>query len=205
MLYLKKEIPESGVLAIWKMDETVEELMAGLSSDSLGIVQPISKIRLAEQLTVRFLLKELLGEEKEISYTSSGRPFLNDGSFHLSISHTKDYVAVVLDREARVGVDIEKFSDKIKTVRSRIVSGNEYIDPDNELVHLLLHWSAKETMFKILDKRGVDFLHHLQVMPFKPESEGCFETREERTRHKYRFLMDYQVFPDFVLVYSLLK
>ena len=52
--------------------------------------------RRLEWLAVRVLLYTLSGEEKEIAYHPSGKPYLADDSASLSISHTKGYVAVVL-------------------------------------------------------------------------------------------------------------
>ena len=51
--------------------------------------------RRLEWLAVRVLLYTLSGEEKEIAYHPSGKPYLADDSASLSISHTKGYVGVV--------------------------------------------------------------------------------------------------------------
>jgi len=42
------------------------------------------------------------------------------------------------------------------------------LDKEHEEVHLLLHWSAKESMFKILDEQDIDFKTCLHVNPFNP-------------------------------------
>ena len=66
--------------------------------------------RRLEWLAVRVLLYTLSGEEKEIAYHPSGKPYLADDSASISISHTKGYVAVALGLPGReVGVDIEQY------------------------------------------------------------------------------------------------
>ena len=153
MLHSKEYITQSTLIGVWKIEETRSELLAYLSNHEwLDNIRSIkSESRVLEILAARVLLKELTGEEKEVYYNASGKPFLVDGSYHISVSHTRKYVAVVINKEEPVGLDIEYISDKIRRVRSRVVAPNEYIDTNNELVHLLLHWSAKEAMFKFLD------------------------------------------------------
>ena len=85
------------LLGIWKSDETTEQLLASLEHkdwyrEKLAV---LSEKRKHEWLSVRVLLKALCGEEKEIAYYSSGRPYLKDGSRYISISHTRGYVAEV--------------------------------------------------------------------------------------------------------------
>lgn len=66
------------LLGIWKSDETTEQLLASLEHkdwyrEKLAV---LSEKRKHEGLSVRVLLKALCGEEKEIAYYSSGRPYL---------------------------------------------------------------------------------------------------------------------------------
>lgn len=202
MLYLKKYITESTLIGVWKIEESREQLLAMLSCQ--GWVAHISSIksesRVLEILAARILLKELIGEEKEVYYTNSGKPFLTDKSFHISVSHTKGYVAVAVNKEKGIGLDIEQISEKIKRVQSRIVSDKEYIDPQNELIHLLLHWSAKEAMFKFIDREGVNFLDNLFVDKFTPAQEGYFCASETRTKERNRFKACYQIENEFIIV-----
>lgn len=202
MLYYKKYISETTLIGIWRIDESKEELLSFLNNkDPLdSILSMKSDIRILEMLAGRVLLKELLADEKQICYTPSGKPYLEDGSFHISVSHTQKYVGVAVDSVNPLGLDLEQIGDKIKRVRSRVISDREYINPDNEVIHLLLHWSAKEAMFKHLDEEGVNFLHHLFVEPFTPEHSGYFSASEARTDKKFDFDAYYEVNEEFVLV-----
>ena len=207
MLYLRKNISKNTILGIWRMDESLDDLYSMLDrKDWLTTVEPIKSLsRKREMLATRVLLKELLGEEKQISYHNSGKPYLADQSNEISISHTRKYVAVVLDQSHTVGLDIEQLSDKIFRVKDRVIAKGDYIDPDNEQVHLLLHWSAKEAMFKYLDAEGVDFRTNLHIKDFKPEREGIFEASESKTAKGQTFDAHYLVDTEFVLVCLLEK
>jgi phosphopantetheinyl transferase len=100
--------------------------------------------RQSEWLTVRVLLKNLLGEEKQILYTDSGKPYLADSSYFISISHTQGHVAVALDEKDPVAIDIEHISPRVERIRSRFMSEaeEENLSNTHPLLHLLLHWSA---------------------------------------------------------------
>lgn len=201
MLYKKQNISDSTLLGIWKIEESKEELLSILDinsciDDTLSIK---SQSRVLEKLAVQFLIKELCGEQKEFAYYPSGQPYLTDHSHHIGISHTRGYVAVILDKESKVSIDIEQITDKVKRVQSRLISENEYIDSSQELVHLLLHWSAKETMYKILGRVDVDFLKDLYIKPFTPLLEDALKGRDEKTDRDFQ--IHYQVTTDFVLTY----
>ncbi len=68
---------------------------------------------------------------------------------------------------------------------------------------LLLHWSAKETIFKCLNASEVDFRGHMRILPFAVNESGIFSAEEYRTVEKRRFAIHYYLFPDFVLTLSL--
>lgn len=203
MLYRKEILSSTTLFAIWKMEESKEELLNSLSRHDwlADTLQMKSEERIKERLAVRVLLKELLGQESEISYFPSGKPYLEEHSFNIGISHTKGYVALILSREKKVSIDIENKSDRILKLERRIVSEKEFIDTDNNLIHLLLHWSAKESVFKVMDEEGVDFLDHLRVDNFTPEVKGFFVLKELKSRLKCQYLVSYEIFSDFVLTY----
>lgn len=202
MLYYKEYITDSTLLGIWKIEETSEELFSLLAHYEWiqNIYTVKAESRVLEILSTRILIKALTGEEKEVRYNTTGRPFLADESYHMSVSHTKGYVAVAINKEKPIGLDVEYISEKIRRVQSRLISDKEYIDKDNELTHLLLHWSAKEAMFKYLDAEGVDFRKNLFVSKFTPEEKGTFNAKETRSPQHTEFKAYYKVEKEFVLV-----
>lgn len=200
MLYFTKKIG-STLLGIWKIEEPRDILLEMLRhKEWLGDILSIkAENRILEKLAIRALLKNLLGEEKLIAYHSSGCPYLADGSWNVAISHTTGYAAVALNKQSGVGVDIERLSDRVRRVRPRLIRGDEYVDPNKEIEHLLLHFSAKESMFKLLESEGVGFLEHLRVKPFEVKDEGFFQMTETRSEKQSLFDVYYRVEQDFVL------
>ena len=78
---------------------------------------------------------------------------------------------------------------------------------------ILLHWSAKEAVFKILDEEGIDFRENLTVqnlscpaMPDHTEAEGDFSLYYHLSDGKTgTFPVHYETTADFVLTYAFRK
>lgn len=209
MPVFKQYIGESCRWGVWRVSETLEELFALLPRKEkyrAAARQFAADARRSEWLAVRVLLYKMLGEEKEICYHTGGKPYLADGSASISISHTKGYVAVILGMPGReVGIDIEYYGERVRKVAHRFMRGDEKtaLFRDTETWSLLLHWSAKETMFKCMNASGVDFREHLRILPFTVDEQGVFSAEEYRTAEKRNFSIHYYLFPDFVLTLSL--
>lgn len=202
-IYKEKDL----TVGVWKVDETVEQLRSMFHHFSIyeeGFSRFSSKKRQQEWLAIRVLLKELCGEEKEIMYHPSGKPYLKDGSACISFSHTHGYVAVALHPFAEVGVDIEQYGTRVQRVASRFIREDERVsvEAEDEVYVLLLHWSAKETMFKLMEEEAVDFIEHLRIVPFQPKESGVFEAYEYRSGRDRKFFLHYDTHPDYVLTYA---
>jgi len=195
------------ILAVVPLQEDSESLLSRLSDKEkyLPVIERMIENRKREWLTIRVLLKELIGEEKEILYNSIGKPYLSDNSFYISISHTKGYAALILNRENKVAIDIERITPKVENIRKRFVNDEEEnaLSQLNERIHLLLYWSAKESLFKWLGLEDVNFKTDFHISPFEPvlgEWSG-FEAYETRTEQRNCFKIKYYVHEDYVLTY----
>ena len=159
MLYFDKQF-EGWRIAIWHVTEDVEELLGMLPDDESIRDEAYERFhsqgRILEWTAVRVLLYTMLGRQVPISYDEAGAPHLPAYErMDISISHTKGYVSVALAEVGEIGIDIEVLSERVRRVKSRFVRDDEQADT---LVAMLLHWSAKETAFKVLHRTKVDFL-----------------------------------------------
>ena len=198
------------VVGVWKVEETIGQLRSMFKDFSLyesDLQKFKAEKRQLEWLAVRVLLKELLGEEKVIDYLPSGKPFLKDRSACVSFSHTCGYVAVAVHPTKEVGIDIEQYGNRVSRLASRFVREDEMqsVRAGNEIYALLLHWSAKETMFKLMNQSDVDFLDHLHILPFIPTELGEMEAVEYRTDLHQTFQISYYTHSDYVLTFACLK
>ncbi|MCQ2218102.1 MAG: 4'-phosphopantetheinyl transferase superfamily protein [Paludibacteraceae bacterium] len=208
MLFSKEHFDDGSILALWKMEESEEELLAYFDIRQEEYRQYISKFpfkkRRQEFLTSRVMLKVLTGCENEIQHDEDGKPSIEGNPMKISISHTSGYLAILLHSNAIVGIDIEQKRDKIFRVKNRFLSEFELANTnkENEMDHLLLQWSAKESMFKMMNQRDIDFQTDLHIEPFLMNDSGIFYGYETKTEEKIRFELSYRIYEEFVMVWG---
>lgn len=206
MLIRREHTDNGGLLGIWHMEESKEELLSLLPTnmriEAIEHIHTIrSEARTIEWLSTRLLLYRLLNEEKTILNKTDGKPYLKDESFHISISHTKNYAALYLHLNRPVGIDIETRSERVTRVAHKFIGENEYIDTTQKTIHLLLHWSAKESMFKLMEENEIDFNHHLHLRPFTPQLKGTISAKETKSELQRQFNIQYEVHSEYVLTW----
>lgn len=125
--------------------------------------------RQRELTAVRALLFCALNREIDILYDQYGKPYLADFSYHISISHTSRWVALILHTTKQVGIDIETIAERVAKVRTKFLSPaeNQGILPHNYAT-LTTYWCAKEAVYKWYGKKGVDFASHLKIQATPP-------------------------------------
>ena len=60
-----------------------------------------------------------------IKIADTRKPFLADEAFHFSISHCGEYVAAIVSKTNRVGVDIEVISEKVVRIKDKFLKREE--------------------------------------------------------------------------------
>ncbi|MCQ2349858.1 MAG: 4'-phosphopantetheinyl transferase superfamily protein [Paludibacteraceae bacterium] len=208
MLILNEKINDNAILAMWKVEESVEELLSMLfnrEEHRAAISKMGAEKRQKEYLVSRVMLNAVLNDDKTIAYHPNGAPYITDGSYNLSIAHTGTYVTILLHKTAKVGIDIERMSDKVVRVQSKFLSDGELqmLDPTNNKTHLTLLWAAKEALYKVMGVEVVDFVTNLTVNPFKPYLDGEMTAEENVTPDHHKYTLNYRVFPEFVLVWTI--
>ena len=182
--------------------ESIDELLQEIEHpDTLVDFRKIkTDKRKLEFLAVRVALKKLLNEEFYIFYTDDGKPFLTENRYNISISHSKNWVAVAAHPSRQIGIDIECWSDKIPKLYKRFLNETEQKAFGTNANQLQIVWSAKEALYKIIGKTAVDFANQLQIFPFDAENENGELTAKHLVSGKLYTLNYYQNL-DYVLVY----
>ncbi|MDR2470323.1 MAG: 4'-phosphopantetheinyl transferase superfamily protein [Tannerella sp.] len=198
----------SPLWGIWKIEESWKELLA--QSEQPDRYLPFlssykSDSRKAEWLAVRLLLKALTGAETTVAYRPDGSPFLPDLSFHISISHTKGYAAVLLHPDRPVGIDIEYCSERIRRVTSRFLDGRELtlLGKNPSTASLLICWSAKETVFKMTGQTAVDWQKDIHILAGDfSRTCGSLTLRETLSSQPVTRRIYYGTTPEYVITRS---
>jgi 4'-phosphopantetheinyl transferase len=205
MPVLFKDFLQNGsIIGVWQITESVDEL-----SDKIKLTDEESVIletykhenRKKQWLSYRVLIHELIEENYHISYSDFGKPFLKiqKKNKHISITHSGDYSAVIINEHQTVGIDIEKPARRIERVSERFLSEDElnFIDTKNKHEHLTVCWTAKEALFKIHGNLCYDFREQINIEPFSYSEAGEIDCAilgdEKQYKHKvyYRKINDY--------------
>jgi 4'-phosphopantetheinyl transferase len=153
----------------------------------------------------RYLLNNLLGEEIEIEYDAKGKPYLPKSSKHISISHSHDKLAIIINENETTGIDIELIREKVLKIKHKFLSITELGDSKDDVEKLLIYWAAKETLYKIYGLKEVDFIEHLFVKPFTKHNSGVIIGQIKSPNFNETFELHYQLLENYVLVYALNK
>ena len=206
-LYLKKELDNEAVIAVWQVTETEEELIE-LSSTPSDEMEEISFIRSEslrkQRLAVRALLNTLFDEKVYLSHHDNGKPYLENNPVNISITHTEKYVAVILHEEENVGIDIESLDRDFSAVEKKALSEDEIDDLEDEKRNeqLAIYWCAKEAIYKKLSQYKVDFAEQIEIDDFRLRGEGELDaTFTDKDGYEEELHLEYITFDRHVLVW----
>lgn len=152
-----------------------------------------------------FLINKLLNNEIEIKYDDKGKPYLAEDNRHVSISHSHDKLAIIVNEHEPTGIDIELIRDKVLKIKHKFLSAPELKDAGDNVEKLLIYWAAKETLYKIHGLKELDFIEHLFVKPFTKHNLGTIIGTITLPNFNETFHLNYQLLDDYVLVYALKK
>ena len=178
-LFLTKDLddPAHSRVGVWKITESEAELrtMTSIPSDELEEISYIKNESLRKQrLAVRALLDAMFEEKVYLSHHDNGKPYIENNAINISITHTDQYVAVILNEEDEVGIDCESLNRDFSAVEKKALSDEEIVDLEDEQKNeqLAIYWCAKEAIFKLTSQYDVDFAEQIQIDGFRYRNEG---------------------------------
>ena len=176
-LLIKKNFAPNNKLGVWKINEELEELMIQAQPNELE-KKHLEKIKVEngkkQWLVSRAILKKLTGlYDLEIKYDPYGKPYLKDSKYKISISHSHQYVAAIIDIH-HTGIDIQIQDSKIERIVPRFMSLSEQgsIKNENRLGQIYIYWCAKEALYKLYGQRSLSFRENILISPFDYNAEG---------------------------------
>lgn len=118
-----------------------------------SFVHPARRMEFA---ATRILRHQVFGYA-HIHYDPHGAPFI-EGEGFISISHSRNAVGLAVNRDFRVGLDLECPRHNIVSISPKFLSIEEpgYFDTRDPLV-LTKIWSAKETLYKLAGRKKIHF------------------------------------------------
>jgi 4'-phosphopantetheinyl transferase EntD len=128
--------------------------------------------RKSEFYTIRSLRNKSC-KGQAIQYTDFGAPFLKESELKISISHNK-YYGVLAQAGHSIACDIEEIKSKTLKLASRFAREEELalwekVGPEE----VTIIWTIKESLFKLCDRKGIDFKKDLQIIGKKKDTYTC--------------------------------
>lgn len=189
------------MLDIKKINDDIT--LACLDLKAFSTVNQLNSKRNIEKKGSAFLIEKIMAKSVELSYTAEGSPYVKNESFFLSISHSHERLAVIINLKEKTGIDVELIRDKILGIQSKFLNENELACANNAVDKLIVYWAAKETLYKIYGLRKVDFIVNLFVEDFDLALEGEITGRIQLENFNKKYLLHYEKMQDYVLVYAL--
>lgn len=152
-------------MGVWHIAET-EDFFKAVPLQK-EITHPHKRL---QHLAGRFLLKDLYPDFPLalIKIADTRKPFLEDEAYHFSISHCRDYAAVLISKVLRAGVDIEMVNEKIDRIIPKFLTAEEcFLFAEGEIKKTAtLFWSVKESVYKWQGTGGTDFKKNIRIEKF---------------------------------------
>jgi len=194
-------INNSTKILLWKiipgeLDETQ------LSMDDKSLLKTRKGKKSKEYfLAVRKLIKN---EDPEIiiKYDLNGKPYLNIQK-GISISHSNKLVAICISNEIDFGIDVQYKTNKILNIQNKFLSYNEKknLGYTNSLESLIKLWSAKESIYKALGKKGISFSNDLEIDTIN--DKDLFRTGYyKKDNIKIKFDLDFLFIEEYIICHA---
>lgn len=147
-------------------------------------------------------------DEFELKYEPSGRPQLwtTQGQKKISISHSGDFVAVLLSDSEFYGVDIQMMKPKITNLAQKFLNNSELrllesIDEEDLTKTLTACWCAKETLYKMYGKGFIDYQNLFIIKELAIHNTNKINVQATFDNIVHQFELYMHSTHDFVLVY----
>ena len=201
--YLNKDT----VIGVWKIEEDLPTLLEMVDmgpEDQKRYEIYRSTSRKMEFLSVRALLAEMMDRDARIVYNKNNKPFIKDGSHFISITHSNKLTAILISRNERVGIDLEYMRLNINAFASKFLNKREKITRRwaDRTYHLYIHWCAKEAMYKICDKEGINIVNDISIEPFEVQESGEIRGTVKNERIDDQFTLYYSKYDNYTIVWT---
>lgn len=205
-----KQVDDDTEFALWKIEEEAEELYAQLQLDDEEKAF-VEKLRNGKRhlhwLGTRVLLRTMLHTDEFIDckVDAHGKPYLVNLPYHISLSHSFEYAAVMISKSRPVGIDIEQVRKKVELIAHKFMKPEElaFIDQQKKVDHLYACWCAKEAVYKCYGQKEISFADNIDLQQFPCFPEGNIQAtlHNEAINTAFDYRVDYFRYEDYMVGY----
>ena len=191
-----KEAGAKGKIGIWHITEPVEILlkMKKFSAEDLSQLNSFSyEHRKKEWLVSRILAEKMFSGNVEIIYDEHSKPFVKNSKKHISLSHSHNLLAVIID-DKETGIDIELIKANVLKIKEKFMSDAELkaLEKGHKEEEITLYWCVKESLYKLYGKKKLVFKENLFVEPFEYLAKGKILGEIILDSEKRKYILHYE-------------
>lgn len=171
LVYYNK-ITDGLELGIWNITESIDELFKYLylNKEEFSTLDRFkSEKRKKQWMSYRALIRSIVQSDfiYRIYYDENNKPYLVNPQRAISVSHTDNYSAVLINENVNEirGLDIEQISDKALRNKNKFLSDDEInLLPSDDLnFYSTLFWSAKESIYKKINLPNIYLKSNIKI------------------------------------------
>jgi len=206
-LIVNEVIDDQDHLVIWQCDESLEEmenLFFSKVKDN-GNYDHYHDIKLDKRkkhwLATRLSLRSITKEDPNIAYDEHGAPWIEIDGWEISISHSGNWVAVLLSKRSMLGVDLQEHNGKISNIAKKFSHPIEFANWEKNKSEDYLHalWTIKESVYKAF-KHSQPF-KQIRVIPTWPFKSHLIACEINRKGKRYEVVVNHLKRGNFYLSY----
>jgi phosphopantetheinyl transferase len=204
----RQHIDDDTEFALWKIEEEANDLyiQLQLNEEEKAYVEKLSKgKRHLHWLGTRVLLRKMLRTDEYIDckVDAHGKPYLVNLPYHISLSHSFDYAAVMISRTHKVGIDIEQIKEKVERIAHKFMQPQElaFIGGEKKIEQLYVCWCAKEAVYKCNGQKEVSFVDNIFLEPFNFEHHGILDASLRKNDLNLDYTVGYMQYEDYMIGY----
>ena len=204
----RQQIDDDTEFALWRIEETADDLYKQLQLDDTekAYTKQLSKSkRYLHWLGTRVLLRKMLRTDEYIDCKVDvhGKPYLVSLPYHISLSHSFDYAAVMISKTSPVGIDIEQVKAKVERIAHKFLNEDElsFINDKRKIEQLYVCWCAKEAVYKCYGQKEVSFADNISLKPFEFEGHGWLDAKLQKGNVNIDYDVNYLHYEDYMIGY----
>ena len=204
----RHKIDEDTEFALWRIEEKAEDLYNQLQLDDeeKAFVEHISNgKRHLHWLGTRVLLRKMLNTNDfiDLEVDAHGKPYLVELPYHISLSHSFDYAAVMISKTRPVGIDIEQVKEKVERIAHKFMKAEElaFVNGSHKVEHLYACWCAKEAVYKCNGEKEVSFVDNILLDAFNFAPQGAINAHLQKDDKTIDYKVAYLQYEDYMIGY----
>jgi phosphopantetheinyl transferase len=204
----RQRIDDDTEFALWRIEEEAADLYSQLQLDQeeKDFVESLSNgKRHLHWLGTRVLLRKMLRTDEYIDckVDEHGKPYLVNLPYHISLSHSFDYAAVMICKTHKVGIDIEQIKQKVERIANKFMRDEElaFIGGPQKIEQLYVCWCAKEAVYKCNGQKEVSFADNIFLEAFQFEHHGVVNAQLNKKDTTIDYTVGYLQYEGYMIGY----